>query len=662
MEKNKLDQQAINTLRVHAIEMVQEANSGHPGMALGAAPLAWTLYDKAMKHDPSNPTWIDRDRFVLSAGHSSAMLYSILNLFGYDINVDDLKNFRQLDSKTPGHPEIVITPGVDAGTGPLGQGIAMGVGMALAEEMLAAKFNRRGHEIIDHYTFVLHGDGCPQEGVACEAASFAGTQKLGKLINIYDRNAITIDGDIDLTFTEDVGQRYESYGWQVLELDDANNIEAFAKLIEEAKAEKEKPSLIIVDSEIGFASPVAGMSKAHGAPLGPEGVAATRQALKWPEDLDGFATNPDLANRMEEKIADLKKEGKEWEDKFDAWAKAYPELHEEWKQYFSDDFSDIANDPELFQKPEKDEASRVSSGRILNLIAKHRPNFVGGSADLAGSNNTWLADKATIDASNRLGQNINYGIREFAMSCIMNGILLHGGFRSYCATFFTFSDYMRSGIRSSALMDLPAIYVLTHDSIGVGEDGPTHQPIEHLSSFRAMPNILTFRPADYLETASAYLYALESGRPTLMVLSRQNLRQLDLDKEDRAVEKGAYIVRECGDPEIILLATGSELCLALDLQEKLENDGIGSRVVSIPCMELFLEQDEDYRESILPSDQRKRFAIEAGASQSWYQLVGLDGAVHGIETFGASAPGDALFEKFGYTLENLYSEAKKLLE
>lgn len=662
MSQSQMNQLAINTLRVHAIQMVEDANSGHPGMALDAAPLMWTLYDQAMQHNPGNPHWANRDRFVLSAGHASALLYSTLSLMGYDLTRKDLENFRQLGSRTPGHPEISVTPGVEVSTGPLGQGIAMGVGLALAESILAAKFNRPGHEIVDHYTFVLHGDGCPQEGVASEAASFAGHQKLGKLINIYDRNAVTIDGGIDLSFTEDLAERYKAYGWQVLNVDDANDIDAFAKAIEEAKKETERPSLIIVRSEIGYASPLVGQSKSHGAPLGSENLAKTKAELAWPEDKGGLDTCQELLSYMKERQAEYAKAEAEWQQKFDTWSQAFPELRKEWDSYQKADFSNLRDDARFFTASEKAEATRSSSGKILNLIAEHCENFIGGSADLAGSNKTWLKDKGTVDPTNRNGQNINYGIREFAMSCIMNGLLLHGGLRAFCATFFTFSDYMRSGIRSSALMGLPAIYVLTHDSIGVGEDGPTHQPIEHLSSFRAMPGLLTFRPADYLETSLSYLYALESARPSLMVLSRQNLEQIDLPAEQRPVEKGAYIVKDMPAPQLILLASGSELSLALEVQESLAKENISSRVVSVPCMELFLEQDKAYRDGVLPPSCRKRLAIEAAAPQSWYQLVGLDGKVHGITEFGASAPADKLFKKFGFTLDNLVQEAKELLQ
>lgn len=661
MQNSSLDQAAITTLRVHAIEMVEKANSGHPGMALGAAPLIWTLYKDALKHNPANPSWINRDRFVLSAGHSTPLLYALLNLFGYDLSAEDLANFRQLQSKTPGHPEVVVTPGVDAGTGPLGQGIAMGVGMALAEAHLAAKFNRPGFSVMDHYTYVLHGDGCPQEGVALEAASFAGGQKLGKLINIYDRNQITIDGSIDLAFTEDVGKRYEAMGWQVLYVADANDLSALRAALEEAKAEQEKPSLIIAESKIGYGSPLEGSNKTHGSPLGADNVKATKENFNWPLDRPDFYTDPDLAASMaahKEELAGLEVN---WQELFQAWALQYPDLAQEWRAYFEPDFSDLDEDAFLQKIPTKAEASRESSYRILNHLASKYDNFLGGSADLAGSNKTWLDDQGTLNPQDRLGRNIHYGIREFAMSCIMNGLLLHGGLRSFCSTFFTFSDYMRSGIRSAGIMDLPAIFVLTHDSIGVGEDGPTHQPVEHLTSFRAMPRLLTFRPCDFVETGAAYRYALQSGRPSIMALSRQGLDQLDLPASERAVERGAYVVKETANPQLLFIATGSEVSLALQAQAQLAADGVGSRVVSMPCMELFLEQDLAYQEEILPSQLTKRMALEAGASLPWYRFVGSQGKVMGVDEFGFSAQAKDVFAHFGFTVDQVVAEAKKLL-
>lgn len=660
MQKQQLDQLAINTLRVHSVEMIEKANSGHPGTPLGVAPVVWALYNNVMKHNPRHPYWIDRDRFVLSAGHASALLYSVLNLFGYPISREDLANFRQWGSPTAGHPEI-STIGVEAGTGPLGQGIAMGVGMALAERILADNFNTDKEKLIDHYTYVLHGDGCIQEGVASEACSFAGTQKLHKLITIYDRNQITIDGNIDLTFREDVRKRYEAYGWQVLELADANDVEGFLKLIDAAKADKEHPSLIIVNSVIGFGSPVAGSNKAHGAPLGKLNLENTKKALQWPLDAEDFATDPELEQYIAEKQKSLQQADDAWQMRFVNWRKENPELKDKWQKFFFPDFDQVAADPAFREIPEKAEASRNSSHRALNVLARHLPNLIGGSADLAGSNKSWLEDKGMICSEQKAGQNINYGIREFAMSCIMNGLALHGGLRPYCATFFTFSDYMRSGIRSSALMNLPVMYVFTHDSIGVGEDGPTHQPIEHLSSFRAMPNILTFRPADYVETAAAYLYGLKSGRPVLLALSRQGLEQITLPAEERHVEKGAYIVRDVEQPEIILIATGSEVSLLTQVQTELAKEGIGSRLVSMPCQELFLEQDPAYQEAVLPSACTKRLACEAGSGQSWYRFVGPQGKVHGIDRFGASAPGDKIFEELGFTVDQLVKEAKEVL-
>lgn len=662
MHNSSLDQAAITTLRVHSIEMVEIAKSGHPGMALGAAPIIWTIYKEGMKHNPQNPQWINRDRFVLSAGHSSPLLYSLLNLFGYDLSAEDMASFRQLHSKTPGHPEVVVTPGVDAGTGPLGQGVAMGVGMALAEAHLAAKFNRPGFPVMDHYTFVLHGDGCPQEGVAMEAASFAGGQKLGKLINIYDRNQITIDGSIDLTFNDDIGKRYEAMGWQVLHVEDANDLSALSSAIAEAKAEENKPSLIIVNSTIGYGSPLQGSNKTHGAPLGPENVKATKEHFNWPLDRPDFYTDPELEAYMAEYKQELAGQEAAWHKLFQTWADQYPDLAQEWESYFNSDYSGLDRDPFLAEIPAKAEASRESSHRILNHLAENYGNLLGGSADLAGSNKTWLDNQGTFGPEDRLGRNIHYGIREFAMSCIMNGILLHGGLRAFCSTFFTFSDYMRSGIRSAGLMNLPAIFVLTHDSVGVGEDGPTHQPVEHLTSFRAMPKVLTFRPCDFVETAAAYRYALQSGRPTIMALSRQGLDQLDLPASDRAVEKGAYVVKDTANPQLLFIATGSEVSLALQAQEKLAASGIGSRVVSMPCMKLFLEQDPAYQEEVLPASLNKRLALEAGSSLSWYRFVGPQGKVIGIDDFGLSAKANDVFKYFGFTVENVVAEAKELLD
>lgn len=662
MHNSALDQAAITTLRVHSIEMVEKAKSGHPGMALGAAPIIWAIYKEGMKHNPQNPQWVNRDRFVLSAGHSTPLLYSLLNLLGYNLSAEDLANFRQLHSKTPGHPEVVITPGVDAGTGPLGQGVAMGVGMALAEAHLAAKFNRPGFPIMDHYTFVLHGDGCPQEGVAMEAASFAGGQKLGKLINIYDRNAITIDGSIDLSFNDDVAKRYEAMGWQVLHVADANDLLALKSAIVEAKAEGDKPSLIIVNSKIGYGSPLEGSNKTHGAPLGPENVKATKEHFNWPLDRPDFYTDPELEAYMADYRQELAGQEAAWHKLFDTWASQYPDLAADWQAYFHPDYSDLDQDAFLSEIPAKAEASRDSSHRILNHLAQRYSNILGGSADLAGSNKTWLDDKGCFSPEDRSGRNIHYGIREFAMSCIMNGMLLHGGVRAYCSTFFTFSDYMRSGIRSAGLMNLPAIFVLTHDSIGVGEDGPTHQPVEHLTSFRAMPKLLTFRPCDFVETAAAYRYALQSGRPSIMALSRQGLTQLDLPASERAADKGAYVVNETENPQILFIATGSEVALALQAQEKLQASGIGSRVVSMPCMKLFLEQSPAYQEEVLPSHLSKRLAIEAGSSLSWYRFVGTEGKVMGIDDFGLSAKADDIFNYFGFTVDQVVTEAQALLD
>ncbi len=651
---------AVSALRCCAIDAVQKANSGHPGMALDAAPLVWELFAHHMKHNPANSQWFNRDRFVLSAGHVSALLYSLFYLFGYGIEKEDLASFRQLDSKTPGHPEYAVTPGVEISTGPLGQGLASAVGMAMAEARLAAEFNREGFEIVDHYTYVLTGDGCLQEGVTHEACSFAGTQKLGKLIVIYDRNKITIEGSTDLAFDEDVAARYKAYGWQVMEVADANDLAAISTALDAAKAEKEKPSLIIVQSKIAFGSPLEGLAKTHGSPLGEENVAATKKALGWPEDLGIFELPSSLQEGMKQVRHELAEDERAWHELFSRWQKAWPELAARWDQTFHPDFTGL-NEALFREIPSEAEATRKSSGKILNILASELPQFMGGSADLAPSNNTKLNAESAFSPENRQGRNIHFGIREFGMACIMNGLNIHGGILSFCSTFFVFSDYMRSAIRSAALMNLPALFVTTHDSIGVGEDGPTHQPIEQLASLRAMPNLLVFRPADYCESAASYLAALQSGRPSLFAFSRQSLPQLPGSARD--ISRGAYVLSDKGDSlDLILMGSGSEVSLLLQVQDRLLQRGIGSRVVSMPCMELFLEQDESYRSEVIPPEISARLAVEAGASMPWYRFVGDHGAVHGLDHFGISAPGKQLFERFGFTAEALTEEALQLLE
>ena len=659
INQNQLDQLAVNAIRVYSMDAIQKANSGHPGTPLGAAPIAYELFARHLKHNPANPQWINRDRFILSAGHASMLLYSLNYIFGYGLTADDLANFRQLNSRTPGHPEIEATPGVDMSTGPLGQGFATAIGFAMAEAHLAAKYNRDDKNIIDHYTYVLCGDGCLQEGVSAEASSLAGTQKLDKLIAIYDRNQITIEGDTDLAFTEDVAARYRAYNWQVLEVEDANDMQAVGKAIEEAKANKEQPSLIIVNSQIGYGTELVGSAKTHGSPLGEENVKLAKEKMGWPAELALFEKPAELEEGMKAIQEALAEQEKQWNEQFKAWKEAYPELAEDWEDRFNPDIAKLWEDERFWTAPEKAEATRASSGKVLNLLAKELPQIMGGSADLAPSNKSWLDGEKVFSPADRSGRNIHFGVREFAMACAMNGLNLHGGVIGYCATFFVFSDYMRSAMRLSALMNIPAFYILSHDSIGVGEDGPTHEPIEHLDSLRAMPELLVFRPADFRECSAAWLYALESKRPTAFVLSRQNLPQLEASGPQ--AKNGAYVVRDKGDIQILLLGSGSEVHLLLEVQDKLDAKGIGSRVVSVPCMELFLEQDQAAKDEILPPEITARFAVEAGRGQSWYQLVGLKGKVHGIDSFGLSAPGDELFKHFGFDAETLTREAETLL-
>lgn len=660
MNQQDMNQLAVNAIRVFSIDAIQKAKSGHPGTPLGAAPIGWELFAHHLKCNPKNPDWADRDRFILSAGHASMLLYSLLYLLGYGLEAEDLTAFRQWGSKTPGHPEYGVTAGVEMSTGPLGQGISTAVGFALAESVLAAKFNRPGREIVDHYTYVLAGDGCFQEGVSGEAASFAGTQKLGKLIVLYDRNGITIEGDTDLAFTEDVGRRYEAYGWQVLECKDARDMKNLGRQLEKARCEKDKPSLIIVHSVIGESSPLAGSEKTHGSPLGEENVRLTKERLGWDPDAEAFQIPQELEEEIQRLQEGFTAREEEWKALFALWKDENPELAREWEEWHKKEILlselDIAS-----LRAEKDEATRKSSGRVINKIAGLLPNFIGGSADLAPSNNTWIDGGGSYSPENRLGRNIHFGVREFAMACIMNGINLHGGLRAYCATFFVFSDYMRNAIRLAALMDLPSIFVFTHDSIGVGEDGPTHQPIEQLASLRAIPNLQVLRPADAVETAAAWKYAIESGRPTALVLSRQNLPQLENSSADGLLH-GAYILKDDKDARCLLMASGSEVSLALSLHEELHKKGIPSRLVSFPSMELFNEQSEAYRESVLPSGLNPKFAIEAAHPMPWYRYVGTEGKVHGIDHFGASSPAATLFREYGFDLSTLEEEISDLLK
>ena len=653
-----VNQLAVNTIRVLSAEAIEKAKSGHPGLPLGSAPIAYALYSKHLKFDPKSPSFTDRDRFILSAGHGSMLLYSLLNLFGYDLPMSAIENFRQLGSKAPGHPEWSVTPGVETTTGPLGQGIANAVGMAIAETHLAAVFNKPGYNVVDHYTYALCGDGCMMEGIEYEAASLAGTLKLGKLIVLYDKNNITIEGDTNGAFTEDVGKRHEAQGWQVLYVNDGNDIEAISKAIAKAKKETEKPSLIIVRTVIGYGSPKAGSADVHGAPLGEEGIKSLRKNLGY--DYPPFTVPEEVKKYLHKYITRGRRIRKEWENLFDAYSKEYPELSDKFLLYLSGNTPDLLNEKQLFEFAKPD-ATRNTSSKVLNELSSIIPNLVGGSADLGPSNKSVMKNREYYSAANRAGSNFHFGIREHAMSAICNGMSLHGGLKPYCSTFFVFSDYMKNAMRLSALMKQNVTYILTHDSIGVGEDGPTHQPVEQLAGLRAIPGMKVFRPADGKETAYGWITALKDVGPTCLVLTRQNLPQYENSGEGAL--KGAYVLSDSAKkrPDAILLASGSEVELAMKAKETLLKDDIDVRVVSVPCMELFDKQPKKYKESVLPSSVRARFAIEAATPSPWYKYVGLDGDVLGMTTFGASGPFDDLLKHFGFTVENVVEKVKKII-
>jgi len=657
-----IDELTVNTIRVLSIEQVQKANSGHPGMPMDAAPMVYTLWAKHMKHSPGNPAWPARDRFVLSAGHASALLYSLLHLFGYGLTIEDLKNFRQWNSKTPGHPEYGHTPGVEVTTGPLGQGIANAVGMAIAETYMANKFNKPGYNIVDNFTYTLVGDGCLMEGISSEASSLAGTLKLGKLIAFYDSNSISIEGSTNIAFTEDVGKRYEAYGWQVLNVDDGNDIQAISDAIEKAKSETNKPSLIIVKTIIGYGCPERqGKASAHGEPLGEKNIQETKKFLGWNYTEDFFVPT-EVREHMQKIQNELKNKEEAWNDLFKKYSKEYPDLADEWNKWHSKKLPvDLLNDEGLWNFKLKT-ATRSSSGEILNYLVNLIPNLIGGSADLAPSTKTYTKDRGDYSAQNRGGSNFHFGVREHAMGAIANGIAAYGGLIPYVSTFLVFSDYMKGAIRLSALMKLPIIYIFTHDSIGVGEDGPTHEPIEHLPMLRSIPNMTVIRPADSKEVSAAWYYALnKKNGPTSLILTRQNL-PLYAETSKEAL-KGGYILLDSDDkkPEIILMASGSEVQLAFEAFKVLKEKGIKARVVSMPSMEIFDQQSDEYKNYVLPEKVTKRLAIEAASTMSWYKYTGLNGAVIGIDHFGASAPGEVLFEKFGFTVDNIVSKALEML-
>ncbi len=653
-------QLSINCIRILSAEAIEKAKSGHPGITMGAAPMAFELWSKKMKHSPKNPDWFNRDRFVLSAGHGSMLLYSLLHLFGYGVTIEDIKSFRQLGSITPGHPEAGHTPGVDASTGPLGQGFANAVGMAIAEKHLASKFNKEGFNIIDHYSFALCGDGCIMEGISYEAASLAGSLGLGKVIVLYDSNNITIEGDTNLAFTEDVKARFQAMGWQTLYVEDGNDLEAIGRAIDEAKAEINKPSLIEIKTVIGYGSPnKAGSNASHGAPLGEEEVAATKKNLGWNYE-ESFFVPDEVKAEMSKITTDLEAEKAQWDKLYADYKKAYPDLAAELESWIKDDFALALADDDSFWNNDEECATRDSSSKILNKAAEIMPNLFGGSADLAPSNKSIMEGRDYFTKENPTGSNIHFGIRELAMTAIGNGMLLHGGIRPYIATFFVFSDYVKPALRVSAISNLPLINIFTHDSIGVGEDGPTHQPVEQLASFRSTPNCLVFRPCDTNETAAAWYTALtRKDMPTLMAYTRQKTKNLHID--GRQALKGGYIVRDSEKVDVIIIATGSEVGIAYDAYDLLKAKGIGARIVSMPCVELFEEQTAEYKESVLPASVTKRIAVEASSDQSWYRYVGIEGKIIGMTEFGKSAPYAKLFDYYGFTAENVAKTAEEIL-
>ena len=653
------EQMVVNAIRILSAEAVQKAKSGHPGMPMGAAAMAYAVWGREMTHNPADPKFVNRDRFVLSSGHGSMLIYSLLHLFGYGLTIDDLKSFRQFGSKTPGHPEYKHTVGVETTTGPLGQGIANAVGMAMAEKHLAAKFNREGFNVVDHYTYCILGDGCMMEGISHEACSLAGTLKLNKLIALYDDNEISIEGNTDIAFREDVPARFRAYGWNVIDVADANCFCQVNAAITLAK-KSDKPTLIVCHTKIGFGSPKEGMASSHGEPLGEENLAATKKNLGWP------CTEPfGVPAEVYEETAKAQERGKAaekaWDEKLEAYFKAYPEMKAEWDTWFSDELPvDLLND-EDFWKFEGKSATRASSGVVINRLAERIPNMIGGSADLAPSNKTNMKGKGDFSAETPEGANMHFGVREHAMAAICNGMKLHGGVRPYCATFFVFSDYMKNAMRMSSIMNLGVPYVLTHDSIGVGEDGPTHQPIEHLAGLRAIPGLIVFRPADSKEVAAGWYAAMTEHHPVALVLTRQDLPLYEKSGKDAL--KGGYILSdsEKATPDCLLMASGSEVEQCVEAQAALKAEGIDARVISMPSFELFDAQSEEYKESVMPKAVRARVAVEAAATFGWHKYVGLDGAVIGLDHFGASAPYKVLFKEFGFTAENVAATAKKVL-
>ncbi len=657
-----MKQTTINAIRILAAEAIQKANSGHPGLPLGSAPIAYTLWQNFLKFNNKDPKWDDRDRFVLSAGHGSMLNYALLYLYGFGLTVDDLKNFRQLGSKTPGHPEYGHTKGIETTTGPLGQGIANAVGMAVAEAHLAAKFNREGFPIVDHFTYALCGDGCLEEGISYEACSFAGTHELGKLILFYDDNDITIEGNTDITFKEDVAARFKAQNWQVLKVDlvaHPDNVLMLSNAIRKAQKDLKHPTIIICKTKIGYGTPLEGSHKCHGSPLGEENLQKTKEKLGWTSA--PFEVPEEVLKHC--KVAGRRGAKKEraWKAMFAEYEKAYPELAKEYKAAMKGEIVDLTTCEDLF-KFEKPMATRQTSAQVLQKIAALVPSLMGGSADLAPSNLSNMKDTESITYGDFApgsyeGRNMHFGIREHAMAAIANGMQLHGGIHAYCSTFFIFSDYCKHAMRLSALMNIPVVYILTHDSIGVGEDGPTHEPVEQLIALRSIPNMKVYRPADGKETAAAWISALNGTAPTALVLTRQNLPQYE--NSGLAALKGGYVLEDCdGKPDILLIASGSEVELCVKAKAKLAEEGVKARVVSMPCFEEFEKQSEKYKESVLPSSVKARVCVEAGSPYSWYKYAGDKGEIVAMTTFGASGPAPKLFEKFGFTVENVVEKAK----
>lgn len=659
---SNIDTMSVNAIRVLAADAVQKANSGHPGLPLGSAAMAYELWAKHMNHNPANPDWPNRDRFILSGGHGSTLLYSLLHLFGYGLTKDDLMQFRQLDSLTPGHPEYRHTRGVEATTGPLGAGMGMAVGMAAAEAHLAAKFNKEGYPVVDHYTYVLGGDGCMMEGISSEAFSLAGTLGLGKLIVLYDSNQISIEGSTDIAFTEDVKKRFEAFGFQTLVVEDGNNLEEIGKAIEEAKADKTRPTMITVKTQIGFGCPAKqGKASAHGEPLGDDNVKALKENIGWPSDEPFFVPDEVYANYRD--IASAKAEVEDaWNKMFAEYCAKYPEMKKAWDEEFDLEVAKkLIDDESFWAYDEKPEATRNLSGQVLNRLKDKVPNLIGGAADLSPSTKTYMKDMGDFSKTDYAGRNMHFGVRELAMAAIGNGMTLHG-LRAFVSTFFVFSDYVKPMARLSSIMKIPTTYVLTHDSIGVGEDGPTHEPIEQLAMLRSMPNFHVFRPADATETIAAWYSAVTSiETPTALVLSRQNLPQLAGSSKEAL--KGAYVLEDSTKevPDAIIIATGSEVSLAVEAKAQLAKDGVDVRVVSMPCMDIFEEQSDEYKESVLPKGVRARVAVEALGDFGWGKYVGLDGKTITMKGFGASAPAATLFKKFGFTTENVVAAVKEVL-